>query len=108
MLLKLGAQAIQTGLPHGAIAGQPGIQIQKGLWTKGIETTLTVGTHLHYPSLVKNAKVARNARLFDVDALDQVTHGALPLTERLHHTEAGRVGKGLEYQRVHVYILSCI
>ena len=94
-------KAVETRLPKGAVAADPRIDFAEGLGSQGIEATCAVGTHAHESSLLKDAKVPRNAGLVDVDAIDDVIDLLLAYTQSFEDVSSSRIGQGLENIKLH-------
>jgi hypothetical protein len=92
------------------ILRHPGFEFVERFLAQGVETLLSVRTHLYDPGFRQDAKVPRYARLVNLHSPDDVVHRALAGLHCLEDAKPGRVRQGLkqQYLFIHVYTLTCI
>src|SRR5690606_27191354 len=95
------AEAIEARLPQLAVAGQPGVDLAERLGAQRVEPALAGRAHADEAGREQDAQVARDARLEDAEAADQVVHRPLAAAQDLDDPAAGRVGEGLEDVQLH-------
>ena len=79
-----------------AIGDDPCFKLVERFLAQRVKTLLPIWTHLHDAGLGEDSQVSRNAGLLDVHAFDNVSHGALPRSHRLHDAKASRIGQGMK------------
>src|SRR5216683_5828937 len=75
--LELLGEPIEACLPENSIAVDPSVQLAKRLGAKRVEAFGPVGADLDEARLVQDAQVPRNARLVDVEPVDDIVHRLL-------------------------------
>jgi hypothetical protein len=91
-----GPEPVEARLPEASIPGDPGVDLPERRRAERVETPWPFGTDLHEARLLEDAKVPRDARLVDVDGVDDVVHRALTAQQRFDDEAARGVGQGLE------------
>jgi hypothetical protein len=104
------AEPVEAGLPEASIVGDPRIELTERLRTKRIEALGPLRANLDEARFVQDAEVPRDARLVDVDRVDDIVYRLLAAPEHFYDPTPRAVGQGLEDVDMHVcaYAYRCI
>lgn len=76
-------ERIEPSGPLHSIRLEPRIEFHQRFGTKPVHPPLRIPPHLHQPGVAQHLEVTRHTGLMHSDVLDQVTHRALGLAERV-------------------------
>src|ERR1035438_264028 len=94
--LERSAKTVQSLLPHSAVAIHPLVQLAEGPGRQLVETPAPLGAHQHEVGVLEDGQLPGDARLTNVDHLDQLGDRPLAVTQRLDDAPPGWVGQDLE------------
>jgi len=94
--LESRAISIEARLPVASVSRDPRLELFERFSSQRIETSLSVGPHLHDAGFREDAQVTRDAGLMDIHAVDDVADRAFARLHCLDDLKTGRIGQGLQ------------
>jgi hypothetical protein len=95
-LVEQGVKALEIALPDPAIPLDPSLELLQRRWAQGIDSALRGDPNVHQPGLAEHAKMLRDLRLGNAEAVDQVADGARAVKQQFDDLETVWLGQGSE------------
>ena len=94
---------IQPGFPQVAVARDPAVELTERRRPQRVQPARALRPDLDESGLAQNPQVPGHAGLVDVDALDDVVHRALAVTQDVDDAAARRIREDFERVDMHDY-----
>src|SRR3954453_6002891 len=89
-------ERVEAAGPELPVRREPGIELSERLRVDPVPAPLSVLAHADEVGLAQHLQVLRHAWLADLQALDKLAHGVLPLAQQIEDAPARGLGEDFE------------